>query len=118
MFLFEMPYLVGSALTSPNWRDIDVRVLLPDRTYDDLATLIVPSQLNLVMSLWGQKVTSLPIDFQLQRRKEANEEFKGRRHPIGMKRPDPQLPTGCGECGGRLWHSVCADCGTHHQGAS
>jgi hypothetical protein len=28
------PYIVGSALTSPHPRDIDVRLILPDKKYD------------------------------------------------------------------------------------
>jgi hypothetical protein len=84
MFLHEMPYLVGSALTSPDWRDVDVRVMLDDDEYDSLQRRIVPALLNLAVSTWGQKVTGLPIDFQIQRAREANAEHHGRRHPIGM----------------------------------
>jgi hypothetical protein len=85
MFHGEMPYLVGSSLTTGNWRDIDVRVMLDDDAYDALKLLVVPSQLNLAVSVWGQKVTGLPIDFQVQRMTEANEEFHGRRHPLAMR---------------------------------
>jgi len=33
--------------------------------------------------MYGKHITSLPIDFQIQRIKEANEEFKGGRSHIG-----------------------------------
>ena len=84
MFHYKMPYLVGSVLTSPDWRDVDIRIMLDDDVYDRLTTLISPHMLNLAISTWGQKVTGLPIDFQIQKVTEANEEFEGRRHPIGM----------------------------------
>ena len=77
-------YLVGSALTSPNWRDVDIRVILDDDAYDDLARNVVPAILNLSISVWGRKVTGLPIDFQIQRMTDANAEFSGRRNALGM----------------------------------
>lgn len=87
------PYLVGSALERPDFRDVDVRLLLwadPEvagsvkRTYDRLATSVSIEHLNLAVSLWGQKVTGLPIDFQVQQAESANEDFTGRRHPLGL----------------------------------
>ena len=89
MFHNEMPYLVGSSLATRSWRDVDVRVMLDDDHYDALTALVVPSQINLAVSVWGQKVTGLPIDFQLQRTTDANAEHNGRRHPIAM-RANPQ----------------------------
>ncbi len=88
------PYLVGSSATSPTWRDVDVRLMLPDDTFD----LLFPGQsrdfthlhprlryLNLAMSVWGQKVTGLPIDFQFQQTSEANRLYGGRyRAALGM----------------------------------
>lgn len=93
MFMHEMPYLVGSALTSPNWRDVDVRVILDDDVYDDLARKIVPAMLNLSVSVWGRKATGLPIDFQIQRMTDANAEFSGRRNAMGVSVSNPQVPT-------------------------
>lgn len=54
------PYLVGSSLTTRSWRDVDVRVMLDDDHYDALTALVVPSQIDLAVSVWGQKVTGLP----------------------------------------------------------
>lgn len=80
-----MPYLVGSALQRPDYRDVDVRLMLSDDRYDALAaTGVRLSRLNLAVSVWGQKVTGLPIDFQVQRVSDANDEFGGPRDPIGI----------------------------------
>lgn len=84
MFPGEVPYLVGSALLRADHRDVDVRVMLADEAYDALAELVNLADLHLSVSLWGQQVTGLPVDFQLQRRDHANAEFDGRRHPLGM----------------------------------
>jgi hypothetical protein len=84
MFAHEMPYLVGSALTSADYRDVDVRLILSNKHYDKLSALVSVPLLNLSVSTWGQKVTRLPIDFQIQRMSEANSEFSGRRHPLAM----------------------------------
>lgn len=87
--LSGMPYLVGSALDRPDYRDVDVRLILSDDVYDRLASVVDVMALNLAYSLWGQRVTGLPIDFQVQRMTEANAEnpAAGRRHPIGMGWP-------------------------------
>lgn len=83
MFPDEMPYLVGSSIQRPDYRDVDVRMMLDDDKVDAL-----PCELryfNLVVSLWGQQVTRLPIDFQIQRVSEANDEFGSRpRHALGI----------------------------------
>ncbi len=81
-----MPYLVGSALDRPDYRDVDVRLILADDVFDRLASVVEIQGLNIGFSLWGQRVTGLPIDFQVQRMTEANAENEGRRHPIGMGR--------------------------------
>ena len=78
-----MPYLVGSALTTAEHRDVDVRMILSDSVYDHLVAVVNIPALNVAYSLWGQRVTGLPIDFQVQRFTEANAEHTGRRHPIG-----------------------------------
>lgn len=81
------PYLVGSALERADYRDVDVRTIAGDDAYDTfVATGIDLSFLHLSVSLWGRKVTGLPIDWQLQRMTEANDEFDGRRHPLTRRR--------------------------------
>lgn len=100
MFPAEVPYLVGSALTRPDFRDVDVRVLLDDDAMRALRLVVVLADLNLAVSLWGQQVTALPIDFQVQHVDEANAEYHGRRHPLGMRveaRPHRSLVVTAGD---------------------
>lgn len=82
-----MPYHVGSSLYKSDYRDVDVRLILDDDAVLDLGTRLNLPRLNLAVSLWGQKVTGLPIDFQIQPRTEANEytpQTGHYRNPIGM----------------------------------
>ncbi len=85
MFPAEVAYLVGSALTTADYRDVDVRVLLDDDTHAALRSALTIDDLNLAVSLWGQQVTGLPIDFQVQHVEQANADFDGRRHPLGIR---------------------------------
>ena len=62
----EIPYLVGSSLTRENFRDVDVRIILGKYEYKRLSYSVDIERLNMIVSLWGQKVTGLPIDFQIQ----------------------------------------------------
>lgn len=68
------PYLVGSAARGKRWRDVDVRLILPDHEfhrhfpehrlparYDPLWSLICAA-----LSELGRIMTQLPIDFQIQ----------------------------------------------------
>lgn len=70
----EMPYLVGSAGEGGSYRDVDVRMIVPEdagwlvefpdvtETHQSLRLRTV----NLAVTLWGRQVTGLPIDFQFQ----------------------------------------------------
>lgn len=90
--MWGTPYLVGSVLTTKDYRDVDVRVMLDQDEWDAL----FPSLMNCssrdpkwsgictAVSIWGQKVTGLPIDFQLQPADKANEQHSGRRHALGL----------------------------------
>ena len=80
------PFLVGSAMERADWHDVDVRVIMPDDQYDDLAAIIDVDRLGIAFGLWGQETTGLPIDFQIQRMTEANERFPGagRRNALGI----------------------------------
>ena len=72
----EPVWLVGSSTIVKDWRDVDVRIGLPDSKFARLTTAPKISDspihypqwaaLNLAVSIWGQKVTGLPIDFQFQ----------------------------------------------------
>lgn len=87
------PFLVGSSLSSSQWRDVDVRLMLPDEEYD---ALIGPSPggmerangkwaaLCMAFSALGQQMTGLPIDFQIQRQSDTNAKYSGAREALGM----------------------------------
>lgn len=77
-------YLVGSAIHRPDWRDVDVRLMLDDDAFDAVAAVLDIDRLGIVVSLWGRQVTGLPIDFQIQRTTDANERHDGRRHALGL----------------------------------
>lgn len=85
MFRPETPYLVGSALLRSDYRDVDVRVMLSDESFELLAGVVDLADLNLSVSLWGQQVTGLPVDFQVQCTSAANAQWQGRRHPLGLR---------------------------------
>src|SRR5262245_51841555 len=75
-------YLVGSAIREKSgWRDVDVRMILADEEWDAMGlgeprnTHFNPKwvALTLAFSALGQRITGLPIDFQLQRQSDANQ---------------------------------------------
>lgn len=81
-------YLVGSAGTRPDYRDVDVRMILTDEHFDALfghSSALWESYCYAV-SCWLRADTGLPVDFQVQRQTEANERFSGSRNPLGMGR--------------------------------
>lgn len=82
----EPPYLVGSVARAEEWRDVDVRLMLSDDRFADLAPnsrqLIA---LNVAMSMWGRHVTGLPIDFQFQDTTTTNAEHHGIRNALGVR---------------------------------
>jgi hypothetical protein len=86
------PYHVGSSLLSKEWRDVDVRLILPDEQYAalGLGKPNLPHQsgkwvaLCLAFSALGKQMTGLPIDFQIQQQTRANEEFTGERSALGV----------------------------------
>ncbi len=79
----NVPYLVGSSLFGKKWRDVDVRLILGDEEYEIMG-LGDPNHPHsnakwvayvLAFSTLGQKLTGLPIDFQIQQRTYANTNF-------------------------------------------
>jgi hypothetical protein len=86
----DPPYLVGSALFTTEWRDVDVRTILTDEEWErlDLGDPERPSgkamAFNLAFSELGRRMTGLPIDFQLQQQTHANQRHKGARSAIGL----------------------------------
>ncbi len=87
-------YLVGSALKRPDWRDIDVRLMLSDKAFNRLFPHVVNANwefdprwliMTVAISAHLSKVTGLPIDFQFQRQTEANATHKGFRNALGLE---------------------------------
>lgn len=87
-FFGELPYHVGSSLKatlngSGTFRDVDVRVILPDEDFDAMfGELTSPRCLNLkwnaaclAFTALGTEMTGLPIDFQIDRQTEANRDY-------------------------------------------
>jgi hypothetical protein len=82
-----VPFLVGSACTVRDWRDVDVRVMLDDAEYDRLfpgldgnpRTNALWSLLCASVSDWLGRATGLPVDFQVQRATRAGEHYRGKK---------------------------------------
>jgi hypothetical protein len=81
------PYLVGSVQerTAGARSDVDVRLILADKKYDRLIrTPEMRTMLDMAFSVYLSSMTGLPVDFQIQRRTQANEKHKGKqRNPLG-----------------------------------
>jgi hypothetical protein len=86
-------YLVGSSLVRRDFRDVDIRCILDDADFDrrfpdyhhgagylnaEWALLCA------AISMWLSARSGLPVDFQFQRRTQANAEFEGQRSAVGM----------------------------------
>ena len=82
------PYLVGSALTKPDHRDVDVRVIMIDQArFDGLFPRGMHDPLRHVLEVYFTdhlvRHTGLRIDFQIQDMETANR-YEGVRHPLGI----------------------------------
>lgn len=85
-------YLVGSSLERRDFRDVDVRLMLPDEEFDALfgeklgayylnaKWAIMSSSISLYLS----QHSGLPVDFQFQRTTEANRDYDGKRSALGL----------------------------------
>ena len=89
----SIPYHVGSSLYGKQWRDVDVRVILEDDEWEHwFGQRLGAKQCNArwsaictAFSLWGERVTGLPIDFQVVRRSDVTqEEWDKARNPLGV----------------------------------
>jgi hypothetical protein len=86
-------FLVGSALSRQDWRDVDVRFIMEDQEFaalfpsagqhweQDIHWLLLTVSISERLS----KITGLPIDFQFQPQTHANERHHGPRHAIGIR---------------------------------
>lgn len=85
----HVPYHVGSSLTSKQWRDVDVRLMLPDDEFTERFGRVQSSEVNpklaavtLAFAALGKAMTGLPVDFQIQPLTWANEHYSGPRNPL------------------------------------
>lgn len=80
------PYLVGSVLHRPDYRDVDLRLLMCERrgSTDLLAEGRRLQFLNAAVSEWLASLTGLSIDFQFQGEAEWDEYDGEARHPRGL----------------------------------
>lgn len=87
---FGAPYLVGSAGIDgrADYRDVDVRLILPDAEFDALVgtNRYRWELLSLAIGDYLRLRTRLPVDFQIQRATDANEKHDKPRNPLGMGR--------------------------------
>lgn len=89
-FFGEIPYQVGTSVLNKTFRDVDIRIILPDDRWDAMG--FGPSDdvhrnpawvsICLAFSSLGREMTGLPIDFQVQRMTEANRDYPGHRSAI------------------------------------
>lgn len=90
------PYLVGSCLEKADWRDVDVRLMLPDDEFETLfpntplknaAWELDPRWRLMTISIAHHlsEVTGLPVDFQFQPVTFANEKHNKLRNPLGIR---------------------------------
>jgi hypothetical protein len=88
----HLPYLVGTASVGKVWRDVDVRLILPDDEFDALFPPVEAgrfpdglwSLLCAAISELARQRTGLPVDFQIQRQSYANDRFPGVRQALGL----------------------------------
>lgn len=88
-------YMVGSVLERPDWRDIDLRLMLDDASFErefpdahdngawefDSKWMLLTSSISTYLT----KLTGLPIDFQFQPMTFANAHHKKQRQPMGLR---------------------------------
>ncbi len=74
-------FLVGSAMTSKAWRDVDVRHIIADDEFERrFGEFVEPYEqnhflraFNLGVSAWMSAASKLPVDYQVQPITKANE---------------------------------------------
>ena len=85
----HVAYHVGSSLDRKDWRDVDVRLILPDDEFTARFGTNQSSTANpklaavtLAFAALGSDMTGLPIDFQIQPQSWANEHYPFRRSAL------------------------------------
>lgn len=86
----EVCYQVGSSTERTTYRDVDVRMIMDDKKFDALfgerggSSSLFWSIMCASISEWLNRRTGLPVDFQIQRRTECNQQHNGVRNGMGM----------------------------------
>jgi hypothetical protein len=96
----ERAYLVGSVLDRPDFRDVDVRIMLDDeifeRTFGGDGLWVTNGSLtlaNMALSAMAREMTGLDVDVQIQRTSDANTVYgKHKRHPLMLPHTTPYVP--------------------------
>lgn len=90
----HVAYHVGSSLDSKRWRDVDVRLILPDEEFAalfgdnrDSGTNPKLAAVTLAFAALGRQMTGLPVDFQIQPQTWANKAYDGPRSALIEIRP-------------------------------
>lgn len=94
-------YQVGSSLERPDWRDVDIRLIMEDEAFCALfpeANVWADGEggtweqdprwllMTTAISAWLKQQTGLPVDFQFQPQKHANKRHGGKpRNAFGMR---------------------------------
>jgi len=84
-------YLVGSSTERPDFRDVDIRLMLPD---DEYKRLFGDPRFHEQNGLWSlicvsvsehlSRLSGVPVDFQIQDTTYANEKHSKPRQAIGL----------------------------------
>lgn len=92
-------YLVGSAIDDPEWRDVDLRMIMADEEFNKLFPAAQYEKgvgarwesdprwlvMTVAISQWLTQQSGLPVDFQFQPQTHANDRHKGQRSAVGMR---------------------------------
>lgn len=85
----HVPYQVGSSLHTKDWRDVDVRLILPDEEFaarfgsnQSAETNPKLAAVTLAFAALGEQMTGLPIDFQIQPESWANQHYPDTRSAL------------------------------------
>lgn len=86
----HVAYHVGSSLDRKDWRDVDVRLILPDDEFEQrfgdrfqsAETNPKLAAITLAFCALGSQLTGLPIDFQIQPQSHANKVYPGPRSAL------------------------------------
>lgn len=95
----ERAYLVGSVLHRRDHRDIDVRIMLNDPTFERMfggdGNWVTNGSLtlaNMALSALAKEISGLEVDCQIQRTSDANAEYDFQRQPLMFPHTEPCVP--------------------------